>query len=345
MLRFLLSNLHETYASHEGPPTNSHVDTNPKPAPPLKQPPQTNGTLKSIPDKRKLPTRHRSSKYAKLNSGKGKRTRTLNSFFCPSTITNSPPVAVTEESRKPCQLISSTFQGYLAYETHCFECENTTRRSETFLDISVPVSTVGFPGFPPISSPIKTSSLIGASVVGPYSLSWCLSQFALREKLRGDNKYHCDECGRLTEAERSLLFSELPTVMTVHLNRFVAQAWGHSSSVTVSKIGGNVAVPLALNFKPWTTEDCKGRDKMYTLFAIVFHSGSSCTSGHYTACVRALETVKETGDKKDTKQYRNSWLYFDDEIVELLSQKELCAMISPLSDFSSTAYILFYVCQ
>lgn len=271
--------------------------------------------------------------------------QTLNSFFNPSQASPTP-VAVAKEIKQPSQLIPGIFQGSLAYETHCFECENTTRRSEHFLDISVPVSTAGFPGFPPLSSPVKTPSFFGASVVGSYSLSWCLSQFALREKLRGDNKYRCDECGRFTEAERSLLFSELPRVMTIHLNRFVAQAWGHSSrGITVSKIGGNVAVPMTLRFKPWTTEDCKGRDKVYGLFAIVFHSGSSCTSGHYTACVRVCEAVEATCEKDPVERFYNSWLYFDDEVVELLSQNELCSMLSPLSEHSSTAYILFYACQ
>ncbi len=336
MLRFLLSNVHDTYASREAPPTSpTPLHSDPNPAPTL----QMN---KCIPNKRKLSAPNFSRKYIKLNSGKGKK---IQSFFNPIRAASAPPRTVTEEKKQPCHLIPHIFQGSLAYETHCFECENTTRRSETFLDVSVPVSTVGFPGFPPLSSPIKTTPLsFSASLVGPYSLSWCLSQFALREKLRGNNKYHCDECGRLTEAERSLLFSELPIVVTIHLNRFVAQAWGHSSSITVSKIGGNVAVPLTLNFKPWTTEDCKRREKVYTLFAIVFHSGSSCTSGHYTTCVRGNEALKVTCDK-DTEQYCNSWLYFDDENVELISQNEVCSMLSPLSDQSSTAYILFYTCK
>ncbi len=108
-----------------------------------------------------------------------------------------------------------------------------------------------------------------------------------------------------------------------------------------------MAIPLALSFKPWTTEDCKGREKVYDLFAVVFHSGSSCTSGHYTVCVRMVECVNTTQEAldKDTERCGNSWLYFDDENVELLTQNELSLLLSPLSDHSSTAYILFYACQ
>lgn len=36
--------------------------------------------------------------------------------------------------------IEDTFQGRLAYETRCFECESVSKREETFMDLSLPVS-------------------------------------------------------------------------------------------------------------------------------------------------------------------------------------------------------------
>ena len=360
MLRFLLTNLHEMYTSltppsTPSPPTSStlsQINT-----PHTSTLPQANGTdatyatVKSTAKKRKLaksapPT----NKFQKLNSGKAAQVpqaqKKLDSFFKTPSTESHPPQETTSEKTLNLNFISDTFQGSLAYQTRCFECENTTRRSESFLDVSVPVSHSGLPGFPSIPSPMKPS-VYGSSVVGPYSLSWCLSQFALREKLRGDNKYRCDECGRFTEAERSLLFSELPAVMTIHLNRFTTQAWGQSANITVNKIGGNIAVPFALSFKPWTTEDCKDRNRVYDLFAVIFHSGSSCMSGHYTACVRVGECVRVAHVPPTLKEGKesldcNSWLYFDDESVELVTQSELSSFLSPMSDNVSTAYILFY---
>ena len=43
-----------------------------------------------------------------------------------------------------------------------------------------------------------------------------------KEKLRDNNKYRCDKCVRLVEAERSLQYPQTPPVLTVHLKRFAA---------------------------------------------------------------------------------------------------------------------------
>ena len=382
MLRFLLTNLHETYTS-----VTMNLDLPETPPPTTSTPTHMhNGwdvidvdaikdkheqlLTKSSCKKRKLSSMEKSTqpirKLLKLNSGRAKHvftTKKIDSYFTPlkgstPTIDTTAPLKLEKIHNRPrLDFISRTFQGSLAYQTRCFECDNTTRRSESFLDISLPVSRDGLPGFPPLSSPMKTAlgesnstpasyTSTNSSMVGPYSLSWCISQFALREKLRGENKYHCDECGRFTEAERSVLFGKLPKVMTIHLNRFTTQMGGLFSSVVVNKVGGNIAVPLAISFRSWTTDDCKEREKVYQLFAVVFHSGSSCLSGHYTACVRVRECVEATETPLGTRDCRgweqNGWLYFDDENVEYITQNGFMTLLSPLSNSSSTAYVLFY---
>ena len=239
----------------------------------------------------------------------------------------------TVSKRKKRDVIVETFQGMLVFQTRCFECDSCVSRSEAFLDISVPVDSSGLPGFP---SPER---LVGCTpVVGPFSLSWALSQFARRERLHGENKYWCDPCGHLVEAEHSVLFASLPPVVTIHLNRFTTQAWGLFSAVNVRKVGGNIAVPVAFRFRPWCLDTCTNKDQLYHLFAVVFHYGSSCHSGHYTTCVRAQECLI-----MQTQFTRNAtWFYFDDDGVECVSQGELLEMLSPLSTGSHTAYILFY---
>ena len=271
----------------------------------------------------------------------------LTAFFTPTKqvdgarILPMNPIVHTPIKKKPktTDFVAEMFQGSLAYQLRCFECDSCTRRTEPFLDLSVPVGNQDLPGFPSGVSPLKSGSN-GAKMVGPYSLSWALAQFAFKEKLRGENKYWCDCCGHFCEAERSILISELPAVMTVHLNRFATQVWGgmHSTSIMVSKMGGNLAVPLVINFSQWCSSECKNRKKMYSLFAVVFHSGSSCTSGHYTACVREKEASLLTSS--EVKGHH--WLYFDDEQVERLSEDQVADMLSPLSYGSYTAYILFY---
>ena len=214
--------------------------------------------------------------------------------------------------------ISRLFEGRLIFGTRCFECDKCTRRTETFLHVSVPVTCQGLPGFHTLPHPTPQH---GSSCVAPVSLSWALSMFASQERLCGKNKYWCDNCTHLAEAERSIRFSVLPQILTVHLNRFTAHSWGQK----VGKVRGNIAIPLALCFRPWCTNDCAYRDTMYHLQAAVLHSGSTCQSGHYTAVVRV-------GDQ---------WLHCDDETVHELSENEVGVLLSPLPS-PACAYILFY---
>ena len=52
------------------------------------------------------------------------------------------------------------------------------------------------------------------------SLPKLMKSFSEVERLKGDNKYFCDNCNQLTEAERSLHYNVLPDVLSVHLKRF-----------------------------------------------------------------------------------------------------------------------------
>lgn len=253
--------------------------------------------------------------------------------------TENEPIEVSTvcSSDVPQETGIGLFQGSLVYQTVCIECEHLTQRTESFLDVSVPVvASHSFDCFGQQSSPVKTTEL--SATVGPYSLSWALSQFAKREKLRSNNKYWCGHCRHLVEAERSILFSKLPPVLTFHLNRFSMQSISVFSKV--GKIGGNIATPLFLCLSPWCTSDCPNRLHMYALFAVVFHTGSSCHGGHYTACVRAKN--HHSSEASGRQPTSNGWLLFDDDHVTSITQAKLLDMLSPLSSSSATAYMLFY---
>ena len=314
--------------------------------------------------KRKLPfvespsSCRKASKIIKLNKSSTSKNKKVTEFFKPKQQQNKQETVSKGNVKSTSfirDFITDCFQGQLAYQMRCYECDSCTRRTEPFLDISVPVTSPAaiLPGFPCEASPLKASAeesgsscLLFSTDIGPHSLSWALSQFALREKLRGNNKYFCDECAHFVEAERSVLFSHLSTVMTIHLNRFTTQMWRFSTAaVTVSKVQGNLAIPLSLSFEPWCTRDCQQKDQIYQLFAVVLHSGSSCSSGHYTACVRGRE-CKQLAPKEAKKRFDdNEWIYFDDDQINYINQSELLDMMSPLSSGASTVYILFYTCR
>ena len=389
MLRFLLTSLHETVqlvldALPPPPPVTLPRENSPE-NPIIIDEDAPTTTNKSLSRKRKHTQNGRNGqKFAKTN-GRGSDSK-LTDFFPSLAVSNgsgcptSDPVPSSvqqvvrgsEGEGKEKHLDGSThsmrgekvdfvkdmFEGELVSETRCYECDNSTRRTEPFFDVSLAVSSHNLPGFPDCPTPIKDGNAgnstrvglgkdySGSTVVGPFSLSWAISQFCFREKLGGENKYSCERCGHLVEAERSLLFGHLPQVMTFHLNRFEMQCMygGLYSGLSVNKIGGNISIPLTLCLSAWCTEDCARRKAVYQLFAAVFHTGSSCTSGHYTACVRGRE-CRAIGSQAAAEWIRDdrNWVEFDDEVVEVLTQQELMDRLSPLTP--STAYILFYCTQ
>jgi len=91
--------------------------------------------------------------------------------------------------------IHDIFQGYLVNQMKCLCCENVSVRRETFLDLSVDIER-------------RTS------------LAACLRAFESTELLRAGNKFFCDRCGCLQEAEKRLRIYQLPSVLTLHLKRF-----------------------------------------------------------------------------------------------------------------------------
>src|SRR5579864_6922124 len=73
--------------------------------------------------------------------------------------------------------VRELFEGILTSETKCLTCENITTRDEVFLDLSID---------------IEQNS----------SVSACLRQFSASEMLCERNKFHCDICAGLQEAEK-----------------------------------------------------------------------------------------------------------------------------------------------
>jgi ubiquitin carboxyl-terminal hydrolase 9/13 len=73
--------------------------------------------------------------------------------------------------------VHELFEGTLTSETKCLTCENLTTRDEVFLDLSID---------------IEQNS----------SVSACLRQFSASEMLCERNKFHCDICSGLQEAEK-----------------------------------------------------------------------------------------------------------------------------------------------
>lgn len=105
--------------------------------------------------------------------------------------------------------IAEDFEGITLRRTTCLECECVTERKEPFYDIPVPMSVTDMDDFS----------------------SWSPSEIYRRacvthEKLCDPNKYFCETCCRLNEANRDVLFERLPNIMVLQLKRFTTTASG-----------------------------------------------------------------------------------------------------------------------
>lgn len=195
--------------------------------------------------------------------------------------------------------VHDLFEGQLSNEVRCLCCETVTRRVESFFDLSVDVE--------------QNSSLTA-----------CLRSFSSTELLEKQDKFFCDECCSLQEAERRMRVKRLPRILALHLKRFkyVEQLGKYK------KLSYRVVFPLELRLCN-TSDDAEDPDRLYSLFAVVVHVGSGPNQGHYVSLIKS----------------HGQWLLFDDDCVEPKDESEIQSVygITQESTQSTEAgYILFY---
>ena len=108
---------------------------------------------------------------------------------------DSEPADSAEQSQSRQYSLTDIFGGTFRSETRCSCCETVTCTEEPFMDLSVEVQE-------------------------NYSLSGCLNAFSAVEKLSGKNKYWCDKCCDLQEAEKKLKIKSPPQVLIFQLKHF-----------------------------------------------------------------------------------------------------------------------------
>jgi len=191
----------------------------------------------------------------------------------------------------------------LTNETKCLCCENITSKDESFLDLSIDIDQ-------------------------NTSITHCLKNFSKTETLEKQNKFHCEYCCSLQEAQKRMKIKQLPKVLTVHLKRFKYQ----EHEERFCKLSHRVVFPLELRVSN-TSHNAVDPEREYHLFAIVIHIGSGPNHGHYISFIKS----------------HSHWLRFDDEKVRVIKETQLQNIFgSPYHDYrapSQTGYILFYTSE
>lgn len=191
--------------------------------------------------------------------------------------------------------VHRVFEGILTNETRCLTCETVTSRDESFLDLSIDIE--------------RNSSVTA-----------CLRQFSASEMLCARNKFFCDTCSSLQEAEKRMKVKKLPNVLALHLKRFKYE----EAIQKFVKLAYRVVFPFEMRLFN-TSDDAQDPDKLYELFAIIVHLGMGPHQGHYISIIRV-------GIR---------WFVFDDETVTIIDEIDITRYFGDTPGAGS-AYVLFY---
>ncbi|OCL01799.1 cysteine proteinase [Glonium stellatum] len=192
--------------------------------------------------------------------------------------------------------VHELFEGTLTSETRCLTCENTSQRDEAFLDLSVDLEQHS-------------------------SVTSCLRKFSEEEMLCERNKFHCDKCGGLQEAEKRMKIKRLPRILALHLKRFKYT----EDLQRLQKLFHRVVYPYYLRLFN-TTDDAEDPDRLYELYAVVVHIGGGPYHGHYVSIIKTQD---------------RGWLLFDDEMVEPVDKSYVRNFFGG-ENVLACAYVLFY---
>jgi ubiquitin carboxyl-terminal hydrolase 9/13 len=196
----------------------------------------------------------------------------------------------------PQHWIHDLFEGTLTSETRCLTCENISQRDEAFLDLSVDLDQHS-------------------------SVTACLRRFSEEEMLCERNKFQCDNCGGLQEAEKRMKIKRLPKILALHLKRFKYT----EDLQRLQKLFHKVVYPYHLRLFN-TTDDAEDPDRLYELYAVVVHIGGGPYHGHYVAIIKTQD---------------RGWLLFDDEMVEPVDNSYVRNFFGDRPGLAC-AYVLFY---
>ncbi len=189
-------------------------------------------------------------------------------------------------------MITDIFTGVYMNEITCLKCSTKNVRFETFniLPISIPTETC--------------------------ELKDCLKNFSASESLSGDNKYQCETCKELTDAEKRVFLWDTPELLVVQLKRF------NNNGRIVRKNNSTVKYPI----KDLTFEDnyheYRPRNYKYNLYGVVYHMGS-LSGGHYISYTK--------------NPFNNEWYKYNDSHAFHIPEENLEKEI-----MDSGSYILFY---
>ncbi|NWR42150.1 UBP42 hydrolase, partial [Regulus satrapa] len=181
-------------------------------------------------------------------------------------------------------IIHQIFGGFLKSRVTCLRCQAVSDSYKAFLHVLLDIKA-------------------------PSSLTTALEDFVTAKKLDGKYSLKCSKCEKKVTSSKRVTVHRVPKVFTVCLER--------AADHTGKKISKIVEYPEYLDLRPYMSDNA-GEPLLYSLYALVVHSGDTCLDGHFFCYTKASNGL---------------WYKMDDESVDN------CGIHTVLRQ---QAYLLFY---
>lgn len=202
-----------------------------------------------------------------------------------------------EESSAYSSLIHRVLGGESKITYQCAQCDTSSHNTDKFRDLQL-----CFPEEISENHEVSVQDLI--------------NYYLTPEKLTGENKYRCDKCMKLCDAQRIITILQAPAHLILSLKHFRYDFDSRLRTKLRHKVVYNDTIQLPISGISNTIYET------YHLYAAVVHSGYSVDYGHYFTYAR------------DSKQ---NWYKFNDSFVSHTMFDEFKSLKPP-----DTPYILFY---
>lgn len=206
-------------------------------------------------------------------------------------------------------------------QTTCNECGTVSSTKDAFADIRIPLCLS------------KNESQNGQSNLLPTFDDWIHAPI----HLKGENKFYCTNCSRLTNACLTSCIETFPGILILYIEKPI----GRESR---SKQKLFFEVPLEIEYtSPETSETSK-----YNLYAFVMHIGSSVNNAHYFSVVRNNKECKEENKRRKRCNCYNAdikadieWVEVNDRKVSFLDVRQLKKFLA-VQETYATPYLALY---
>ncbi|NXA16175.1 UBP42 hydrolase, partial [Sapayoa aenigma] len=182
-------------------------------------------------------------------------------------------------------VIHQIFGGFLRSRVTCSSCQAVSDSYKAFLDVLLK---------------IKAAS----------SLTIALEDFVTPKQLDGKKCLKCSKCKKKVSASKRITIHHAPRVLTVCL--------GRADDRSSRKISQVVEYPEYLDLQPYMSDTAQ-EPLLYSLYAVVVHSGHTCLGGHFFCYTKASNGL---------------WYKMDDESVDGCDIRTV---------LGQQAYLLFYI--